>query len=105
MSLEGRAGKGKQAESRKDLVGLLTPRELQVLRLIVEGKSNKEIGTELVVSTNMAKLHVSHVLQKLEVTTRTQAAVVYIRSGWNNRDVMADDANTESTDDETTKGA
>lgn len=83
MSLEEREEGDEQGDVQKDRVGLLTPRELQVLRLIVEGKSNKEIGWALKITIDTVKLHVTHILQKLDVTGRTQAAVVYVKSGWN----------------------
>jgi RNA polymerase sigma factor (sigma-70 family) len=59
----------------------LTPRELEVLRLIVQGKSNPEIGEELVVTPGTVKVHVANILAKLEVSDRTQAAVRAIESG------------------------
>jgi DNA-binding CsgD family transcriptional regulator/tetratricopeptide (TPR) repeat protein len=53
----------------------LTPRELEVLRLLGEGRSNREIGEALFISAKTASVHVTHILQKLNVTTRVQAAV------------------------------
>jgi ATP/maltotriose-dependent transcriptional regulator MalT len=52
----------------------LTPREIDVLRLVADGKSNSEIGRELFISTKTASVHVSHILQKLGVSSRVQAA-------------------------------
>jgi DNA-binding NarL/FixJ family response regulator len=60
---------------------LLTPRELDVLRLIGRGFPNKRIATELGVSEKTVKAHVGHVLAKLGVTDRTQAAVFAVREG------------------------
>ncbi|WP_176451595.1 helix-turn-helix transcriptional regulator [Enemella dayhoffiae] len=54
--------------------GGLTPRELEVLRLVARGLSNGEIGKELVVSTKTASVHVSNILAKLGLATRTVAA-------------------------------
>lgn len=51
----------------------LTDRELQVLRLMAEGSSNKEISKTLYISVNTVKSHVSNLLAKLEVERRTQA--------------------------------
>ena len=51
----------------------LTPRERQVLRLLVAGRSNKDIAVELFISTATVKRHVSNILAKLEVTTRSAA--------------------------------
>ncbi len=57
----------------------LTERELEVLRLISLGKSNKEISEELVLSEKTVKTHVSNILQKLHLSDRTQAAVYALR--------------------------
>lgn len=59
----------------------LTPRQTQVLRLILEGKSMKLIASELGLTHNTAKTHVSAVLRALAVTTRTQAIVAANRMG------------------------
>lgn len=57
----------------------LTERELEVLRLIAQGKSNKEISEDLVLSEKTVKTHVSNILQKLHLSDRTQAAVYALR--------------------------
>lgn len=59
----------------------LTPREREVLALISRGLSNKRIARELGVSEKTVKAHVGHVLAKLGVTDRTQAAVHAVRAG------------------------
>jgi DNA-binding NarL/FixJ family response regulator len=59
----------------------LTPREREVLDLIARGLSNKRIAVELGVSEKTVKTHVGHVLAKLGVTDRTQAALHAVRSG------------------------
>ena len=59
----------------------LTPRERQVLGLIAAGRSNKRIALELGVAEKTVKTHVGHVLAKLGVSDRTQAALVAVRSG------------------------
>jgi len=59
----------------------LTVRELDVLEQIVQGKSNKEIGTELEISEATVKTHINSLLSKLGVTDRTQAATAAIRRG------------------------
>jgi DNA-binding NarL/FixJ family response regulator len=59
----------------------LTPRERQVLALIAGGLSNKRIARELGLSEKTVKTHVGHVLAKLGVTDRTQAAVRAVQSG------------------------
>jgi len=60
----------------------LTPREREVLELIARGLSNKRIALELRVSEKTVKTHVGHVLAKLGVTDRTQAALYAIRAGF-----------------------
>jgi NarL family two-component system response regulator LiaR len=57
----------------------LTERELEVLALISQGKSNKEISEDLVLSEKTVKTHVSNILQKLHLSDRTQAAVYALR--------------------------
>ena len=52
----------------------LTPRELQVARLIARGRSNKEIAAQLVISQRTAEGHVEHILTKLGFTSRAQVA-------------------------------
>lgn len=53
----------------------LTPRELEVLKLIGQGKSNQEIADELIIGIKTVKTHVSNILSKLSVEDRTQAAI------------------------------
>jgi NarL family two-component system response regulator LiaR len=59
----------------------LTARELEVLRLIAAGRSNREIAGELDVAEKTVKTHVSNVLSKLGVTDRTQAALYAVEHG------------------------
>jgi DNA-binding NarL/FixJ family response regulator len=59
----------------------LTTRELDVLKLIVSGKSNKEIGAELAISEATVKTHINSILSKLSVTDRTQAATTALQRG------------------------
>ena len=65
----------------EDLIEPLTERELEVLALLGRGLSNQEIADELVVSIKTVKTHVSNILTKLQVDSRTQAAVFAIRRG------------------------
>ena len=59
----------------------LTPRELECLRLIARGMSNKEIAAELHVHERTVAKYVSNILEKLQVASRTQAALYAIREG------------------------
>ncbi len=65
-----------------NLAAQLTPREREVLGLIGGGRSNKRIALELGVSEKTVKTHVGHVLAKLGVSDRTQAALYAARAGW-----------------------
>ncbi|WP_270164934.1 response regulator [Paenibacillus sp. SYP-B4298] len=60
----------------------LTEREKEVLYLIAEGRTNKEIGEELHIGIKTVKTHVSNLLMKCEVEDRTQLAVYAHRKGW-----------------------
>jgi DNA-binding NarL/FixJ family response regulator len=59
----------------------LTQREYEVLKLVVDGKSNNEIAEELTISSHTAKAHVCNIIQKLVVDDRTQAAVKALKEG------------------------
>jgi ATP/maltotriose-dependent transcriptional regulator MalT len=59
----------------------LTPRELQVLGLVARGATNREIGLELHMAEKTASVHVSRILAKLDVRSRTEAAAVALRQG------------------------
>jgi DNA-binding NarL/FixJ family response regulator len=52
----------------------LTPREVEVLRLVAQGLSNRAIAERLVITERTVKAHVTHILRKLDVSSRTQAA-------------------------------
>jgi DNA-binding NarL/FixJ family response regulator len=62
-------------------VGTLTPRELDVFRLITKGYSNAEIGSELFISDTTVKTHVTRLLQKLDLRDRAQAIVLAYETG------------------------
>jgi DNA-binding NarL/FixJ family response regulator len=59
----------------------LTPRELATLRLLADGKANKEIANELGISERTVKTHLGHLFEKLGVTSRTEAVKVATRRG------------------------
>ncbi len=60
----------------------LSPREQQVLRLLARGKTNREIAAELTITQHTVKVHVEHILAKLQVSHRTQAAVRGMELGY-----------------------
>jgi two-component system, NarL family, response regulator LiaR len=67
--------------SPKQTIGELSSRELEVLKLLVDGKSNPEIAAILSISLSTAKAHVRNIMSKLAVDDRVQAAVIALRSG------------------------
>jgi ATP/maltotriose-dependent transcriptional regulator MalT len=73
------AGAG-PAEPDEEPFGL-TPRERQVLALVARGSTNREIGLELHMAEKTASVHVSRILAKLDVRSRTEAAAVAVRQG------------------------
>jgi DNA-binding CsgD family transcriptional regulator len=73
---------GRPAPDRSDPLDQLTARELDVAALLAEGRSNSEISRELYISLKTVKSHVSHVLTKLHVTSRTQVALLVQRARW-----------------------
>jgi two-component system, NarL family, response regulator LiaR len=73
------------AKSR-DPAAELTPRELEVLQLIAQGRTNAEIAAELFITERTVKAHVSNLLGKLHLSDRTQVAVYAWREGLVDRD-------------------
>jgi two-component system, NarL family, response regulator len=59
----------------------LTPREVEILQMLAKGQTNKQIGRELGISENTVKNHVNSIIEKLEVSDRTQAATTAIQRG------------------------
>ncbi len=59
----------------------LTEREIEVLRLVVQGASNREIADKLVITEGTVKSHISNILNRLDARDRTQAAVIAVRHG------------------------
>jgi DNA-binding NarL/FixJ family response regulator len=66
---------------RSDPFAELSEREREILRLIAAGHANKEIAARLVISERTARTHVSHILAKLGLSSRTQAALLAVREG------------------------
>ncbi len=60
----------------------LSPREMEILRYVTQGKTNKQIAQSLGISHQTVKNHVSSILTKLDVEDRTQAAIYAMRRGW-----------------------
>lgn len=74
-------GNDSSNETLPSLPEPLSNREMEVLRLLVDGRSNQQIATQLVISLATAKTHVRNILNKLAVDDRTQAAVQAMRRG------------------------
>ena len=60
---------------------ILTPREIEVLRMIAEGLGNKEIASKLRISDHTVKFHISSIFAKLGASSRTEAVTIGIRGG------------------------
>lgn len=71
----------RHAPSHRSSMSTLSPREMDIIRLIAQGMSNRDIGRRLVLSDKTVKNHVSHIFSKLHFTTRSQAAVHAVRNG------------------------
>jgi NarL family two-component system response regulator LiaR len=62
--------------------GKLNPREMEVLRLVSAGKTNREVATELGISERTVQAHMLNIFKKLEVSSRTMAVLHALRQGW-----------------------
>ncbi|MBN2883020.1 MAG: response regulator transcription factor [Clostridia bacterium] len=69
------------ARVKKDLTNILTDKELEIMKLVAAGKSNKEIGADLNYSFGTIKNYISRILEKLEFTDRIQIAIYSIENG------------------------
>jgi DNA-binding NarL/FixJ family response regulator len=70
-----------ESRQKERLLSQLTPREVEILKLLAQGQTNRQISNTLHVSVNTIKNHVHHILEKLEVSDRMQAAMVAIDHG------------------------
>ena len=71
----------KDADAAEVIRAELSDRELEVLKLIANGKDNAQIARELFISPKTVKNHISNILMKLQIENRIQAAVYAVRSG------------------------
>ncbi|MCU1595282.1 MAG: LuxR family transcriptional regulator, partial [Frankiales bacterium] len=74
LARRGRLDLGSALRVARTPVAALTPRELEVLRLVAAGLTNRQVGERLFMSDKTASVHVSHIMAKLEVSGRTEAA-------------------------------
>lgn len=70
------------AEQGSERMGRLSPREIEVLRLVAAGKSNSEVAAALFLTENTVKAHMTRILQKLDLRDRVQAVVYAYESGF-----------------------
>jgi non-specific serine/threonine protein kinase len=77
----GQGGASETVEQEAPGPGLLSPREHEVLRLLAEGRSNKQIAKELIIAESTAKYYVTGVFNKLGVDSRAQAVAVAAQQG------------------------
>jgi DNA-binding NarL/FixJ family response regulator len=73
---------GVTRETPNQMVEMLTTRELEVLRMLADGLSNKEIATRLSISDHTAKFHVTQIFGKLGAASRAEATAIGIRRGF-----------------------
>ena len=69
----------KELDKNRRLLEELSEREIEVLRLVAEGKSNAQISNELFITVNTVRFHLANIYQKLSVSNRTEAANYYLR--------------------------
>ena len=81
LSPEAAARLLREVRTPEKSVEVLTDRETEVLRLLAQGQSNKEIAHALNIAEQTVKTHVSHILDKLDVPSRTQATLYAVRIG------------------------
>ena len=69
----------KELETQRQLLKELSERELEVLKLVAEGKSNSQIAQDLYITVNTVRFHLANIYQKLSVSNRTEAANCYLK--------------------------
>ena len=79
--VQGQSGRNATQTSSAGLLADLTPRELEILRHVAEGESNKAIGRALDITDGTVKLHVKSILRKLGLRSRVEAAVLAVEHG------------------------
>jgi two-component system nitrate/nitrite response regulator NarL len=79
--VQGQSGRNASKSSSAGLLADLTPRELEILRHVAEGESNKTIGRALDITDGTVKLHVKSILRKLGMRSRVEAAVLAVEHG------------------------
>ena len=75
------AAAGHRVRRRREWPAGLTPREIEVLRLLARGSSSKEIARELVIAPKTARNHVEHIYEKIGARTRSEASLFAMRHG------------------------
>lgn len=79
--VQGNVARAKPEEDSRTLLSELTPREMEILKHLAEGQSNKAIGRALEITDGTVKLHVKSILRKLGVHSRVEAAVLAVEHG------------------------
>ena len=75
------------------IIDPLTERELEILKLVARGRTNREIADQLVVAEGTIRTHVSNILDKLHLASRTQATLYALREGLASLDDIDEDSN------------
>ena len=96
--LRPRAADPVAEETSDEPTAALTPREREVLRLVARGRSSAQIARELVISPRTVGTHIQHILAKLGVENRTQAAAIAHRAGLVDPDFLAHLADADTVD-------
>jgi two-component system nitrate/nitrite response regulator NarL len=79
--MTGKLMRGVRSDATVQPAPALSPREREILAFLARGASNKEIARDLAVAESTVKIHVQHILRKLELTSRVQAAVWAVEHG------------------------